>query len=570
MIKIDIFTFLYYLIIYWSIDAVINKIISYKKIESDDIEINAYIFKIYICLTKKTARMALSKKSDGELTYVNKSFTNSHGHFYGIGNLDSNTNLWNVIHKGLAQSIVIDDLKKIMDNNLHILTYKYGFKYNINNVLAEYILTIWGQFCFGFSDDENMKLFMRLRTLLIDTLHKTFYNCKTNYIPIIGPHIATLRRFVHKREFKEIDEILSNLINNEKLNGFIHKFKNLIDKTQYSILVKQKIVLDNAFLSILAFDFIYVFLLETLLQIAQKNINHFDYEINYEKTEAETLFQRRLNLKDETIKTGFLFPYRMRRINDNNGFLRIGDFVIINLIKSELYFSYGPRMCIGYTFMNNFYKHFLQGIDKYNIKKLDSNQIIRSPNKNIPLIISEHNIELEIPKNKLNDMLENFSHKGMTNFYRIEGITEKTDLYNYFCCKIADIIKDIERDTKIDYLIFLESRGFLFSSISFITKIPFVVIRKHGKISGPVISESYKKAYDASEIIDMSIFSPIYNNKSNIIIIDDGIASGETIHAACKIIEKCEGNILRIIVGIKHLYVKHHDLKYKLNYLFEL
>ena len=145
-------------------------------------------WRLWILRTSDAVKKTLSPNSDAKLTFVNKNFTRSHGHIYSIGNLDfdmeNKDNLWKAVHYCLAKSINVDRMVTLMKEHSNIITHKYNFKYNLNDVISEYVLTIWGKYCFG--DRTDIGLYKELRDKLIDTLQKTFYHRKTNYIPFIG------------------------------------------------------------------------------------------------------------------------------------------------------------------------------------------------------------------------------------------------------------------------------------------------------------------------------------------------------------------------------------------------
>jgi adenine phosphoribosyltransferase len=265
------------------------------------------------------------------------------------------------------------------------------------------------------------------------------------------------------------------------------------------------------------------------------------------------------------LEAGFLFPYRMRTIGEDHLELKQddlhlelktvefkkGDMAIINLLDSKLYFSLGPRSCVGRALVDRFFAKFLDILKPYHIVRIDENKIVRTPNQNIPEIVSKHVVELVIPKDSQKGLIQSFHHKGIEKFYRIESFTEDLSLYKYICCKMRDIIKSYGQ---IDYLIMSESRGFLFTPLTIMCDIPVIAVRKHGKISGPTFGESYQKAYDSKETIEMSVHSPIGGKR--VIIIDDGIASGNTTLAIYNLITKNNGNVVAVVVGFCYDYVK--------------
>lgn len=551
---ISLFIFLYYLILEWSIDGA-KKRLSGRYGEGNFL-VSFICWRLWLLRTNDAARKVLSVSSNAKLTYINKNFIRSHGHIYGIGNLDFDKNnidnLWHAVHYCLLKSINIEHMEFLMRKHSDIITHKYNFQYNVNDTVSEYVMVIWSKFCFG--NDIDVNFYRELRNKLIRTLGKTFYDNKTNYIPFIGCLLCKLRKKIYENELKEIDSMLGKLLYENESVGFIHEFSNKIRDYIRNPILKNKIsniILDNAFLSVLVYDFLYIFLLEYIIFIATNNI----------KT-----IEERKRIKNISLESSFLFPYRMRYIDDNSDELKQGDFVIIDLIESKHYFSYGPRSCVGTNLIKKMVDIFCDIIKEYEFNRLDKSPIIRSINKNIPLIISRHDVELIIPSDKFCDLIEHFPHKGVKDFYRVESITENLNLYKYICQKIANQI--IKETVDIDYLIVSESRGFLFTPVSFLTNIPVITVRKSGKIAGECWSETYNKAYDDKEILEMSVHSPIKNKQ--VIIIDDGIASGGTTEAIYNLITRNGGYVITVIVAIKHNYVENKFKKVDVKYIFEI
>ena len=95
---------------------------------------------------------------------------------------------------------------------------------------------------------------------------------------------------------------------------------------------------------------------------------------------------------------------------------------------------------------------------------------------------------------------------------------------------------------RIECVVGLESRGFVLGAVlAYELNTSFVPIRKAGKLPGEVIQVSYKKEYgsDTCEIAKNSIVKG-----TRVLIIDDLIATGGSMRAACDLVEKCGGVIV--------------------------
>ncbi len=107
-----------------------------------------------------------------------------------------------------------------------------------------------------------------------------------------------------------------------------------------------------------------------------------------------------------------------------------------------------------------------------------------------------------------------------------------------------------EMQSKLDGVDFdviagLESRGFIFGTpIAYNMGKGFVAVRKKGKLPRKTISVSYDLEYGSAEM-EMHIDSIKPGQK--VVLIDDLIATGGTIEAACKLVEQLGGEVVKII-----------------------
>ncbi|WP_160069398.1 adenine phosphoribosyltransferase [Sphingobacterium bovisgrunnientis] len=109
------------------------------------------------------------------------------------------------------------------------------------------------------------------------------------------------------------------------------------------------------------------------------------------------------------------------------------------------------------------------------------------------------------------------------------------------CTEIVEAFVEQVKDLKIDVIAGIESRGFLFGMmLANKLNIPFVPIRKQGKLPAKTISESYKLEYGQATI---EIHNDAFESGTNVLIHDDLLATGGTVVAAAKLIEKLGGQV---------------------------
>lgn len=101
-----------------------------------------------------------------------------------------------------------------------------------------------------------------------------------------------------------------------------------------------------------------------------------------------------------------------------------------------------------------------------------------------------------------------------------------------------DVIADLITFSKgkVDAVCGIESRGYLFGiAIAVALEVPFILIRKAGKLPPPVVSEKYYLEY-GSAIIETR--EGQIKQGQRVLIHDDLLATGGTTEAAAKLVEK--------------------------------
>src|SRR3989344_4628163 len=129
------------------------------------------------------------------------------------------------------------------------------------------------------------------------------------------------------------------------------------------------------------------------------------------------------------------------------------------------------------------------------------------------------------------------------------------NLYKKFLLKIPEGLRDVVsefknryKNTKIDKIAGIESRGFILASIlAHEFNVGFIPIRKKGKLPYEVESHEYELEYGKDTI---EIHRDAIDKGDHILLTDDLIATGGTSLAACKLIEKLGGNIVEVAVII--------------------
>lgn len=101
-----------------------------------------------------------------------------------------------------------------------------------------------------------------------------------------------------------------------------------------------------------------------------------------------------------------------------------------------------------------------------------------------------------------------------------------------------EVIEDLATFSrgKVDAVCGIESRGYLFGiAIAVALEVPFILIRKKGKLPPPFVAEKYDLEYGSAEI---EMREGQIKPGQRILIHDDLLATGGTTEAAAKLVEK--------------------------------
>ena len=105
-----------------------------------------------------------------------------------------------------------------------------------------------------------------------------------------------------------------------------------------------------------------------------------------------------------------------------------------------------------------------------------------------------------------------------------------------------NIFAERYKDMQIDKIAAIESRGFLIGApLAYLLNIGLVLIRKPGKLPAETIKQDYKLEYGTDQI---EIHIDAIKEGERVLIVDDLIATGGTVEAAVKLLQKMKGEVL--------------------------
>lgn len=149
--------------------------------------------------------------------------------------------------------------------------------------------------------------------------------------------------------------------------------------------------------------------------------------------------------------------------------------------------------------------------------------------------------------------INNFPKEGIV-FRDVTSLLENKDTLKLAINSLQELLNDIE----FDVVVGPESRGFIFGMpIAYNLNKAFVPVRKKGKLPRETISEEYALEY-GTDTLEMHKESIKPGDK--VVIIDDLIATGGTIEAIIKMVNRLGGEVVRVIVLIELIDLNAREL----------
>jgi adenine phosphoribosyltransferase len=133
--------------------------------------------------------------------------------------------------------------------------------------------------------------------------------------------------------------------------------------------------------------------------------------------------------------------------------------------------------------------------------------------------------------------IQNFPKPGIL-FKDFSPLLSNSNLLDELADSMVQTITDSSRTSNVDYVIGLESRGFILGSmLALKMNIGFIMIRKSGKLPPPVISADYVKEY-GTDTFDISLNAFPKGRSFNVWLADDLLSTGGSLACAIELIRK--------------------------------
>ncbi|MFC1513654.1 adenine phosphoribosyltransferase [candidate division KSB1 bacterium] len=153
---------------------------------------------------------------------------------------------------------------------------------------------------------------------------------------------------------------------------------------------------------------------------------------------------------------------------------------------------------------------------------------------------------------KMTRVVQDFPKPGI-GFFDITTVLKDKDAFK----QVIDTMSDYFKDHKFTKIAGTEARGFVYASaLAYKMNKGLILIRKPGKLPADTYKYEYSLEY-GSDAVEMH--KDAVENGENILVIDDLLATGGTIDATCKLIEKAGGIVAGVGFMIELDFLKGRD-----------
>jgi|TARA_B100000586_G_C19946275_1_gene357685 adenine phosphoribosyltransferase len=148
--------------------------------------------------------------------------------------------------------------------------------------------------------------------------------------------------------------------------------------------------------------------------------------------------------------------------------------------------------------------------------------------------------------------IPDFPREGIL-FRDITPLLSNPDAFEYAISKMTGIAKDL----KPDVIVGIESRGFMFAiPISMNLGLPFVPVRKKGKLPYQTVSVSYELEYGGDSL---EIHTDALTPGTRVLIVDDLIATGGTVKACVELVGGLNAKVVGVVTLIDLVDIRNED-----------
>jgi adenine phosphoribosyltransferase len=138
-------------------------------------------------------------------------------------------------------------------------------------------------------------------------------------------------------------------------------------------------------------------------------------------------------------------------------------------------------------------------------------------------------------------------------FYDITTLLKDPDAFR----ESIQLLTEPYQDQRVDVVVGMESRGFIFSApMAYQLQAGLVPVRKLGKLPAETVSVEYALEYGTNTLeIHKDAISP----GQRVLIVDDLLATGGTVHGTIELVERLEGEVVGLAFLVELLFLKGRE-----------
>jgi adenine phosphoribosyltransferase len=138
-------------------------------------------------------------------------------------------------------------------------------------------------------------------------------------------------------------------------------------------------------------------------------------------------------------------------------------------------------------------------------------------------------------------------------FYDITTLLKDAAAYK----EAIDLMIEPYRDSGVDLVVGMESRGFIFSGpIAYQLGAGFIPVRKLGKLPAETISVEYALEYGSNTL---EIHKDAIRPGQRVLVVDDLLATGGTVRGTIELVERLGGKIVGLAFLVELLFLKGRE-----------
>jgi adenine phosphoribosyltransferase len=138
-------------------------------------------------------------------------------------------------------------------------------------------------------------------------------------------------------------------------------------------------------------------------------------------------------------------------------------------------------------------------------------------------------------------------------FYDITTLLKDADAYR----DAVNLMVKPYKDARIDIVVGMESRGFIFSGpIAYQLKAGLVPVRKLGKLPSETVSVEYALEYGSNTL---EIHKDAIQPGQQVLIVDDLLATGGTVRGTIELVERLRGKIVGLDFLVELTFLKGRE-----------